>query len=109
MRIYLRDNVVSYLKSQLRPIDAITDIAVYVCKSLNVHPSVYSLVVPVEAFVPGATGYFNIVYYKNPHVSSVFVSTACFTELEKAKNLALCLFDNSGKFMLDKRFVIERS
>lgn len=109
MRIYLRDNVVSFLKSQLRPIDAITDIAVYVCKSLNVHPSVYSLVVPVDAFVSGASGYFNIVYYKNPHVSSVFVSTACFTEFEKAKNLALCLFDNSGKFMLDKRFVIERS
>ncbi len=109
MRVYLRDYVVSFLKSKIRPIEEITEIAIYVCQSINVHPMVYSLVLPVDFFIPGAVGYFNVVYYKNPHLSSVFVSTSCFTDLEKAKNLAYCLFDNSGKFMLDKRFVIERS
>ncbi len=109
MRVYLRDYVIAFLKSKIRPVEEITSIAVYVLQSINVHPMVYSLVIPVECFIPGAEGYFNVVYYKNPHLSSVFVSSVCFDDLEKAKNLAVCLFDNCGKYMLDKRFVFERS
>ncbi len=108
MVMNLRDKVLAYLREDVRQVERMNDLSVHTFQSLNVHPMVYSFVVPVSTFLPNCGGYFNVVFYKNPHQTNLFVSQVVFYSEEKAVSLAKTLLLSSGRYITGKRFAVTR-
>lgn len=106
MVIDLRDRVLTYLREDVHQVERMKELSLYTYQSINVHPMVYSFVVPVNAFLPGYGGFFNVVFYKNPHQTNLFVSKVIFYSEEESLRLAKTLLLSSGRFITGKRFAV---
>lgn len=94
--------------STLRPDQVLFDLSSFVYQSLNIHPMIYSFIIPADKLIAGESGYLNVVYYKNTRAMRVMVFKKAFSSLEIACQAGKNLLLNAPRYIFDDRFLFRR-